>query len=265
MAKSYNGLDRTEAFFAHYGRKGMKRGMNIYNPDYKPIGEKAQLTNKPVSSKKSYLAEAVSHAPQVQNIGHERANQMLDKDKLKPLVSQKDKEQAAQEQAAQASIIQSNVASEETRSQINTIINMYKKNEAAGKSAQEEGDVAVGYVSALDYPPQTLKASSDRINKKLEELQNKLPDSPIPGSYTTANALREGMYKTNLKKMIEKVKNDNSTTALAFKLGLIYAVERKLEREARTEALNKGEAARQKETARERLMNSERERQAGRR
>ena len=42
MAKSYNGLDRTEAFFAHYGRKGMKRGMNIYNPDYKPIGEKAQ-------------------------------------------------------------------------------------------------------------------------------------------------------------------------------------------------------------------------------
>ena len=46
MAKNYNGLDRTEAFFAHYGRKGMKRGMNIYNPDYKPIGEKAQLQSK---------------------------------------------------------------------------------------------------------------------------------------------------------------------------------------------------------------------------
>lgn len=41
MAKSYSGLDKTEAFFAHYGRKGMKRGMNIFNPNYKPIGEKA--------------------------------------------------------------------------------------------------------------------------------------------------------------------------------------------------------------------------------
>lgn len=50
MAKSYNGLDRTEAFFAHYGRKGMKRGMNIYNPNYKPVGEKAkgpQVPNAP--------------------------------------------------------------------------------------------------------------------------------------------------------------------------------------------------------------------------
>lgn len=45
MAKSYSGLDKTEAFFAHYGRKGMKRGMNIFNPNYKPIGEKAQGTS----------------------------------------------------------------------------------------------------------------------------------------------------------------------------------------------------------------------------
>lgn len=42
MAKSYSGVDKTENFFAHYGRKGMKRGMNIYNPDYKPVGEKAK-------------------------------------------------------------------------------------------------------------------------------------------------------------------------------------------------------------------------------
>lgn len=53
MAKSYNGLDRTEAFFAHYGRKGMKRGMNIYNPNYKPVGEKAQLQNKAVKAKET--------------------------------------------------------------------------------------------------------------------------------------------------------------------------------------------------------------------
>ena len=39
---AYNGIDRSDAFFAHYGRKGMKRGMNIFNPDYKPIGEKAK-------------------------------------------------------------------------------------------------------------------------------------------------------------------------------------------------------------------------------
>jgi len=44
MAKSYKGIDRVDTFFAHYGRKGMKRGMNIYNPNYKPIGEKAKGT-----------------------------------------------------------------------------------------------------------------------------------------------------------------------------------------------------------------------------
>lgn len=60
MAKSYNGLDRTEAFFAHYGRKGMKRGMNIYNPDYKPVGEKAQgssLTSRIRSHNSAYVTQ----------------------------------------------------------------------------------------------------------------------------------------------------------------------------------------------------------------
>ncbi len=76
MAKSYNGLDRTEAFFAHYGRKGMKRGMNIYNPDYKPIGEKAK-TSSAMSGDPRYSAS-----------------------------SQKDKERAAMNSAAQSSAAQ---------------------------------------------------------------------------------------------------------------------------------------------------------------
>lgn len=42
MSKTYNGNDKIDKFFAHYGRKGMKRGENIFNPNYKPIGEKAK-------------------------------------------------------------------------------------------------------------------------------------------------------------------------------------------------------------------------------
>lgn len=30
----------------HYGRKGMKKGMNIFNPDYKPIGQKAMTDSE---------------------------------------------------------------------------------------------------------------------------------------------------------------------------------------------------------------------------
>lgn len=41
---TYSGIDKVGEFFAHYGRKGMKRGMNIFNPKYKPIGEKATET-----------------------------------------------------------------------------------------------------------------------------------------------------------------------------------------------------------------------------
>lgn len=42
MSNTYNGNDRVDNFFAHYGRKGMKKGMNIFNPDYTPIGKKAK-------------------------------------------------------------------------------------------------------------------------------------------------------------------------------------------------------------------------------
>ena len=30
MSKTYNGNDKIDNFFAHYGRKGIKRGENIY-------------------------------------------------------------------------------------------------------------------------------------------------------------------------------------------------------------------------------------------
>ena len=50
MAKTYSGIDKADRFFEHYGRKGMKRGMNIYNPNYKPIGEKAQTPKAPGSA-----------------------------------------------------------------------------------------------------------------------------------------------------------------------------------------------------------------------
>lgn len=59
MARSYKGTDRVDRFFAHYGRKGMKRGMNIYNPNYKPIGEKAKTVMKGEStSNQSVSADA---------------------------------------------------------------------------------------------------------------------------------------------------------------------------------------------------------------
>lgn len=66
---TYSGIDKVGEFFAHYGRKGMKRGRNIFNPDYKPVGEiakgpqepGAKLSNAPVQAKKSSgLAKAVN-------------------------------------------------------------------------------------------------------------------------------------------------------------------------------------------------------------
>lgn len=49
-------LTRMNDELYHYGRKGMKKGMNIFNPDYKPIGEKAEtgtpLQRQPVKNTK---------------------------------------------------------------------------------------------------------------------------------------------------------------------------------------------------------------------
>lgn len=73
MAKSYKGIDRADAFFAHYGRKGMKRGMNIFNPNYKPIGEKAQgtlngkIAQRSVSAKPTTYKSAMSGNPRYSN------------------------------------------------------------------------------------------------------------------------------------------------------------------------------------------------------
>lgn len=47
VKSEYKGIDKADRFFEHYGRKGMKRGMNIFNPNYKPIGEKAQGPKAP--------------------------------------------------------------------------------------------------------------------------------------------------------------------------------------------------------------------------
>lgn len=54
----YKGIDRVDKFFEHYGRKGMKRGMNIYNPDYKPVGEKAQGTSDGKIAQRTVAAKA---------------------------------------------------------------------------------------------------------------------------------------------------------------------------------------------------------------
>lgn len=72
----YKGIDRVDKFFEHYGRKGMKRGMNIYNPDYKPIGEKAsgsamkgdpRYSNSPKISVTSAKPGAMNNDPRYSN------------------------------------------------------------------------------------------------------------------------------------------------------------------------------------------------------
>lgn len=49
-------MEQYEDELYHYGRKGMKKGMNIFNPDYKPVGQKAGTENamqrQPVKSTK---------------------------------------------------------------------------------------------------------------------------------------------------------------------------------------------------------------------
>lgn len=69
----YKGIDRVDKFFEHYGRKGMKRGMNIYNPDYKPVGEKAKGTSdgkiaqRSISAKPTTYKSAMSGDPRYSN------------------------------------------------------------------------------------------------------------------------------------------------------------------------------------------------------
>lgn len=61
MAKEYTGMEVINNFFAHYGRKGMKRGMNIFNPNYKPIGEKAQSAQN-AAARQAASAQANAYA-----------------------------------------------------------------------------------------------------------------------------------------------------------------------------------------------------------
>lgn len=61
---NYSGIDKIDSFFAHYGRKGMKRGKNIFNPDYKPVGEVAKGPQAPGAKQSSGLAKStIKSAP----------------------------------------------------------------------------------------------------------------------------------------------------------------------------------------------------------
>lgn len=46
----YFGVHRDPEYLMHYGRKGMKRGMNIFNPDYVPYGQRAMGENTPLAN-----------------------------------------------------------------------------------------------------------------------------------------------------------------------------------------------------------------------
>lgn len=58
MNKTYNGNDRIDNFFVHYGRKGMKRGENLYEyinsagEKAKTDKEQAALSAKPQENKR---------------------------------------------------------------------------------------------------------------------------------------------------------------------------------------------------------------------
>lgn len=69
---TYSGIDKVGEFFAHYGRKGMKRGRNIFNPDYKPVGEVAKGPQAPGAKQSSGLAKSVNR--NVKDV--EKANRM---------------------------------------------------------------------------------------------------------------------------------------------------------------------------------------------
>lgn len=79
---TYSGIDKVGEFFAHYGRKGMKRGMNIYNPNYKPIGEKAKgamtgdprYSNSPRISVTGVQSSAKDHEREAMNAAAQRAS-----------------------------------------------------------------------------------------------------------------------------------------------------------------------------------------------
>lgn len=59
---NYSGIDKIDSFFAHYGRKGMKRGKNIFNPDYKPVGEVTKGPQAPGAKQSSGECEAMNRA-----------------------------------------------------------------------------------------------------------------------------------------------------------------------------------------------------------
>lgn len=83
MAKTYSGIDKADRFFEHYGRKGMKRGMNIYNPDYKPVGEKAQGTSDGKIAQRSISAKPTTYKSAYKSVG-EKTTEGLNTGSLAP-------------------------------------------------------------------------------------------------------------------------------------------------------------------------------------
>lgn len=273
MAKSYNGLDRTEAFFAHYGRKDMKRGMNIFNPDYKPIGEKAQEQNRPTSSKSARKVSAEGKTKEKMQKLKEKAEKLKEhvqkthKAPLNEIKTQNDYEQDAKEAAAQQSISSTHISKKETQSAIGRVIYVLQARQKYGDNQIESELLQVA--SNLFQRPDYLRDNADQINKELEALVNELPDDFTEKEHSSVYNLT----KINYKKLIQNLPKDDSTESLAFKAGLLVALSDMIDRNKQKENVMKAEQARQQEyaqqqamqTPRDKLIEAEKKRQAGRR
>ena len=241
MAKSYSGLDKTEAFFAHYGRKGMKRGMNIYNPDYKPVGEKAKFTNEAVPANKIKTSGI--------KIGVVSADDRSAKAPTGPQISVTGvkRNYGAEAAARQGATAKAIMKAKE-----------YVKNGGAGRNS-EKADIDMTMAQDIVEGYEAMKNSPEKL--KDPAFAKKVNDALI-----------------KLKFGNEAVLEDNSTMGMALKVGMLYAgsnyFKGKEKPQISVEGADTPEIRREREqaakdaaangaaTRRQKLMEAERKRQA---
>ncbi len=175
----------------HYGRKGMKKGMNIFNPDYKPKGEKANTSLKTAAN-----ASKMMRNQRVRKDAREKAKQIL--------------ESKARAEAAR------NVQLEAAKRQTSRVENARNVQlEAAKRQANPEGYRMVEKRKAkreqkrLSTPPTQLEQNAARkeMAKKNEKPTSKTKDNRSNAQKASDKAVNVLKQQANKKKIRDKEAN----------------------------------------------------------
>ena len=152
---TYSGIDKVGEFFAHYGRKGMKRGRNIFNPDYKPVGEIAKGPQAPGAKQSGGLAKkTIKSVPKAS------------------ATSAADRQREAMNRAAGAATMAGAISAEKTRRE--ALLEAERKRQASSGIAaheQKKGSSPRIQVVGIVPEPDMKSAEAAKYSKMAKEKQ----------------------------------------------------------------------------------------------